>query len=179
MIFSLNGIESVSDAMISAWGYGNEGKNCHVSVRAGRFVNPFGPPTGLLDVHRGVGNAPNRFVQKPGTFPAPNGRKTTKQSSRHFVRRSKRESYDFVFFKGGSAAPGRQAGYLLSDRFPKMLWGCLGSGRFAGEKRKKRPTLDFGSRTTAGITSGSPSCGVCRSLRPSGRRCPCGNTCWG
>jgi hypothetical protein len=57
MIFSLNGIESASDAMISAWGYGNEGKNCHVSVRAGRFVNPLGPPTGLLDVHRDVGNA--------------------------------------------------------------------------------------------------------------------------
>ncbi len=27
-------------------------------------------------------------------------------------------------------------------------------------------------------TSGSPNCGVCRSLRPNGPRCRCGSTCW-
>jgi hypothetical protein len=50
---------------------GNEGKNCHVSVQAGRFVNPLGTQMGLLDVHRGIHDALSCFVERPGTFPAP------------------------------------------------------------------------------------------------------------
>jgi hypothetical protein len=36
-----------------------------------------------------------------------------------------------------------------------------------------------GAPAGTSTNAGSPNYAVCRSLPPSGRRCPCGSTCWG
>jgi Predicted permease len=54
--------------------------------------------------------------------------------------------------------------------------GSCGDGVGVTSLKARKDRTGMSACATSG---GSPSCGVCQSLPPSGRLCRCGNTCWG
>jgi hypothetical protein len=73
---------------------------------------------------------------------------------------------------GSPSGRGHPSFVRASSEGGRYICGAVVAGVKKTRRRRKaapRPSC---------FSGGSPSCGVCRSLRPSGRRCRCGSTCW-